>query len=463
LYTRISTDEENQPTSLASQRERLEAFCRSQEGWRVVAHEQDRMTGSTLARPGLERALALARERKIDLLLVYRVDRLSRNVRQLAQLAEQLDGYGCALRSATEPFDTSAAAGRMMLQMLGVFAEFEHATIVDRVSAGIERRAKQGRWATGRLPFGYRRNEQKDVVADETRAPIVQRVFQLYVRERLGTVAIARRLAAEQALAPPRGWQPAVVQWLLTNEAYLGRVHWRGQSYPGLHEPLVDEHTFTRVQALLAERGEDVARRRGNASDFLLSGVVRCGRCRRAYVGMSARGNGGHYHYYACSGRQKLGRTACDGERLNRDQLEQAVIAQLLSLYRNGPLLRAVVAEATRRQQDQRPALEAQHRAIQSELAKAERALDRYYEAFESGDLPTAQFADRVSPPGTTADTARPGGRARRRAGRRHAQRPRQHGTRSGRRPARVRPCRRLTAKDEGAAAPADQGAESER
>jgi site-specific DNA recombinase len=397
LYTRISTDEENQPTSLLSQQERLEAFCRSQEGWHIVAEEQDRMTGSTLARPGLERALSLARERRIDLLLVYRVDRLSRNVRQLAQLAEQLDGYGCALRSATEPFDTGAAAGRMMLQMLGVFAEFEHATIVDRVTAGIERRAKQGRWATGRLPFGYRRNEHKDVVPDESEAPIVQRVFELYARERLGTVAIARKLAAEQAPAPPRGWQPAVVQWLLTNEAYLGRVHWRGQSYPGLHQPLVDEPSFKRAQALLAERGEDVARRRGNASDFLLSGVVRCGKCKRAYVGMSAHGNGGHYHYYACSGRQKLGRTACDGERLNRDQLEQAVIAQLLSLYRDGHLLQAAIAEATRRLDDQRPRLEVQHRALRTELAKAERALDRYYEAFENGTLSADRLAERIS------------------------------------------------------------------
>jgi site-specific DNA recombinase len=115
---------ENQPTSLASQCERLEAYCRSQEGWRVLAHEQDRMTGSTLTRPGLERALTLARERKIDLLLVYRVDRLSRKVRQLAQLAEELDTLDVVLRSATEPFDTGSAAGRMMLQMLAVFAEF---------------------------------------------------------------------------------------------------------------------------------------------------------------------------------------------------------------------------------------------------------------------------------------------------------------------------------------------------
>ena len=89
------------------------------------------------------------------MLLVYRVDRSSRKVRQLAQLAEELDALNVVLRSATEPFDTGSSAGRMMLQMLAVFAEFEHATIVDRVTAGIERRAKERKWATGRLPFGF--------------------------------------------------------------------------------------------------------------------------------------------------------------------------------------------------------------------------------------------------------------------------------------------------------------------
>jgi len=101
--------------------------------------------GTKLDRPGLQAAIDLARDGCVDLLLVYRVDRLSRKVRQLAQLADELDTYQVVLRSATEPFDTGSAAGRMMLQMLAVFAEFEHATIVDRVSAGIERRAKEGR------------------------------------------------------------------------------------------------------------------------------------------------------------------------------------------------------------------------------------------------------------------------------------------------------------------------------
>src|SRR5439155_5388284 len=102
---------------------------------------------------------------------------------------EELDGVGVVLKSATEPFDTGSAAGRMMLQMLAVFAEFEHATIVDRVTAGIERRAKEGKWATGRLPFGYCRNEDKQVVPDERTASTVKRIFELYTSGRLGTAA----------------------------------------------------------------------------------------------------------------------------------------------------------------------------------------------------------------------------------------------------------------------------------
>jgi site-specific DNA recombinase len=397
LYTRISTDEENQPTSLHSQRERLEAFCAAQESWRIIAHQEDRATGTKLDRPGLQAALDLARSGAIDLLLVYRVDRLSRKVRQLAQLAEELDTYGVTLRSVTEPFDTGSAAGRMMLQMLAVFAEFEHATIVDRVTAGIERRAKEGRWPTGRLPFGYRRDEQKRVVPDERTAPVVKRIFELYTRGRLGTAAIARTLAAEQAPAPPAGWQPAVVQLILDNEAYLGRVIWRQQSLPGLHEPLIDDVTFHRARRLLRERGEDMALRRSNPGDYLLTGLVRCGRCRRAYVGMSARGNGGTYHYYACTRRQKLGRAGCDGERIPRDKLETAVLAQLATLYRDGALIRKALNEATARQQDGRPALEERRRALAEEIRRAERALDRYYQAFETGDLDSGRFQTRVS------------------------------------------------------------------
>jgi site-specific DNA recombinase len=316
------------------------------------------------------------------------VDRLSRKVRQLAQLAEELDTYEVTLRSATEPFDTGSAAGRMMLQMLAVFAEFEHATIVDRVSAGIERRAKEGRWYAGRSPFGYLySSEHRTLVPDPVKAPVVRRIFDLYTRRRLGTIAIARQLRDEDAPAPAAGWGHPAVHWIISNPTYTGKIRWRDKLFDGVHEPLVDELAFQRAQAILRERGEHISRRRGNASHFLLSGVVRCGSCGKAYVGMSARGNGGRYEYYACSGRQKHGPKACRNERLPRHKLEHAVLQQLASLYRDGDLVAEALAKAEEEAARTRPEIEQRLASIGAEITRAEQALERYYEAFEQGKL----------------------------------------------------------------------------
>ena len=127
-YTRISTDEDHQPYSLGAQAERLGNYVASQDGWELVRRFTDQASGATTERPGLQRALNEAKANRFDLLLVYRVDRFARSVRGLAQLLEELDAAGVAFRSATEPFDTTTPAGRMMVQMLGVFAEFERAT-----------------------------------------------------------------------------------------------------------------------------------------------------------------------------------------------------------------------------------------------------------------------------------------------------------------------------------------------
>ena len=397
IYTRISTDEENQPTSLHSQRERLEAFCKAQEGWRIVAHKQDQATGTKLDRPGLQAALDLARSGSIDLLLVYRVDRLSRKVRQLAQLTEELDALNVVLKSATEPFDTGAAAGRMMLQMLAVFAEFEHATIVDRISAGIERRAKEGRWFGGRPPFGYTfSSEERVLVPDPVKAPVVRQVFDLYARKRLGTPAIAQQLRDEGAPAPSAGWGHRAVHWIVNNPTYVGKIRWRDKVFDGVHEPLIDEFTFAKAQAIMRERGEH-AKRRGNASDFILSGLLRCGKCGKSYIGMSANGNGGRYHYYACSGRQKYGPKACDGERLPREKIEHAVIHQLASLYRDEHVISDVLARATADAEKRRPEFEQRLASIGAEITRAEHALDRYYDAFEQGKLSPERCEERLT------------------------------------------------------------------
>ncbi len=137
--------------------------------------------------------------------------------------------------------------------------------------------------------------------------------------------------------------------------------------------------------------------RAASRAEFLLTGLVRCGRCRRAYVGMSAKGNGGTYHYYACSGRQKLGRKSCDGERIPREKLEAAILTQLTSIYRDGGLIRDAIEQAAASDDTDRTALTEQRASLAKEITRSERAIDRYQDAFEAGDLNPAHFNERLS------------------------------------------------------------------
>ena len=192
IYRRISTDEERQPFSLDAQQERLAAYVAAQPGWVLTRSYSDRMSGKRLDRPGLQQALHDARTGRYDLLLVFKVDRLARSTGGLAKVLEELDAGGVAFRSASEPFDTSTAAGRMMMQMLGVFAEFEREMIVERTRMGLARKAARGEWTGGTPPFGYRYDaEAQTLVSVPVQAALVQRIFTLYVDRRLGSAAIS--------------------------------------------------------------------------------------------------------------------------------------------------------------------------------------------------------------------------------------------------------------------------------
>jgi site-specific DNA recombinase len=397
-YTRISTDEVNQPYSLGAQSERLASYVASQEDWELVGTFTDQMSGAKLDRPGLGGALRAAKAGRFDLLLVYRVDRLARSVRGLAEILETLDGAGVGFRSATEPFDTTSPAGRMMVQMLGVFAEFERATIIDRVIAGMERKSSQGGWCGGAKPFGYRAAiGEGRLEVDEAEAPLIPVIFDLYANKRLGAHAIAGWLA-QAGLAGRSGkpWSHKSVLTVLRNRTYLGQVHFRGTWSDATHAPLVEKSLFDAVQAILAERGEDVSKRASNSSDYLLTGLVVCGTCGRRYTGTAAKGRNATYRYYTCGGRQRYGSTACSADRLPAEALDDAVVRSLLSVYENSDLFANAVAEAHHRATLGRTRHEGELAALDAELTKNESAIDRYLRAFETGSMPEALCGQRV-------------------------------------------------------------------
>lgn len=224
IYVRRSTDDEHQPYSLEAQDTRLTAYIDSNPGWRLVARFSDDASGASTNRPGLHRALKAAHAGLIDVLLVYRVDRFTRNLRDMVVLLDELERTGVVFRSATEPFDTATPMGRMLVQMLGMFAQFERDTIIDRVIAGMERKAAKGKWKGGKRPFGYQVDKTtQTLVIDPHEATIVRLIFNLYTTDRLGSRTIATTLNARGHRTTTGGtWSGYQVLRALTNRIYLG-------------------------------------------------------------------------------------------------------------------------------------------------------------------------------------------------------------------------------------------------
>jgi site-specific DNA recombinase len=396
--TRRSTDDTHQPFSIEAQDAKLAAYIQSQDNWQHLLRFTDDMSGATITRPGLQQALAAARTGRYDLLLVYKVDRLARSIAGLARILDELDGAGIRFCSATEPFDTSTAAGRMLVQMLGVFAEFERRTIIDRVVAGMERKAAHGAWVGGSRPFGYTTDPTTSFLTPRSdQAPLVPVIFDLYANKRLGANAIAAWLNQRgYRTRAGRPWGYTAVLTVLRNRAYLGEICFRGTYYPAPHPPLVDPDLFQATQQLLAERGGDYRKRRSNGSDYLLSGLLVCARCGKHFVGASATGNRYRYRYYTCFSRQRYGSRTCSTERLPADELDAALLEALLATYQRTDLFRLAVQAAATRLDRVRQQHHDELQVVEAELRRTEEAIQRYLLAFEAGTLADTDLAPRV-------------------------------------------------------------------
>jgi site-specific DNA recombinase len=400
IYVRRSTDDEHQPYSIEAQDTRLGAYVDSQPGWRLVTRFSDDASGATTGRPGLQRALDAARAGLIDVLLVYRVDRFSRNLRDMVMLLDELDAAGVVFRSATEPFDTSTPMGRMLVQMLGMFAQFERDTIIDRVIAGMERKAAKGKWKGGKRPFGYQVDKTTHtLVIDEHEAIIVRLIFDLYTKDRLGSRAIATVLNDRGHRTSSGGkWSGHQVIRALNNRVYLGELSFRDITTTNTHDPIIYSTVWAQAQAILDARGESHAHRAASGSDYVLTGRLRCPQCGKAMVGTRATGRNKTYHYYTCWNLARYDATKCDFKRLNADTVDLAILDALASFYRTRhDLIRDAVADHQQQHQAANDDRHAELAAVENEITKTSQALDRYLTAFENGTMDEELVADRLT------------------------------------------------------------------
>src|SRR5277367_3191522 len=269
IYARVSTENglEQEFNSLDNQREASEAYIRSQahEGWKLIRDRYDDggFSGGSMDRPALAKLLDDVRARKIDVLVVYKVDRLTRSLADFAKLVELFDEHDVSFISVTQAFNTTTSMGRLTLNMLLSFAQFEREITGERIRDKVAASKKRGIWMGGAVPFGYRvENRALHVVDDHD--GFVRELFRRYLE--IGSVVRLKVvLDAEDVRLPVRivGTGRAVggglisrgqIYWILSNPIYVGRLRHKGQIHDGLHVAIVDQEAWDRVQHQLVKQ-----------------------------------------------------------------------------------------------------------------------------------------------------------------------------------------------------------------
>lgn len=303
IYTRKSTEEglDQQFNSLYAQREAAEAYIRSQkcEGWEIVYDRYDDggFSGGNIERPALQRLMEDIQAGKIDCVVVYKVDRLSRSLLDFARVMETFNKFNVSFVSVTQHFNTTHSMGRLTLNILLSFAQFEREIIGERIRDKLAAQCRRGQWTGGYPVLGYdvdRSARTPRLVINPEEAIQVRRIFSLYLElktllpvvQELDKRGWRNKLWHSKKGLPKggRSFDKCSVHALLTNPIYCGKIKHKTDLYQGQHQPIVDEDIFLRVQAQLRENSINRGNRLPTKYGGLLKGLIRCPHCHVAMV-----------------------------------------------------------------------------------------------------------------------------------------------------------------------------------
>ncbi len=346
IYTRKSTEEglDAEFNSLDAQREAAEAYIASQrdEGWRAVPEDYDDggFSGGTLERPALQRLLEDVEAGRVDVVVVYKLDRLSRSLLDFVRLMEVLDRHQVSFVSVTQRFDTSTSMGRLMLNILLSFAQFEREIIGERIRDKVAATKRKGKYCGGMPVLGYDVDrERKRLVVNPEEAELVRHVFRRFIEMGSGT-----RLAEEMNALGHRTkswitktgklhagvlWNEAHIYRLLNNPLYIGEVTHKGVRYPGEHEAIVTQKLWDQVHAILAQNHRARGAQTRTKTEALLRGLLRCAHCGCAMGPTYTKRRGKVYRYYLCVQASRRGHETCPLRCLPAGEIEGTVIEQL--------------------------------------------------------------------------------------------------------------------------------------
>jgi len=346
IYTRKSSEEglEQEFNSLQAQREACQAFIASQrhEGWVCLraGYDDGGFSGATMDRPALQRLLADMTAGRIDTIVVYKIDRLTRSLADFARIVEILDVRGASFVSVTQQFNTTTSMGRLTLNILLSFAQFEREVIGERIRDKIAASKKKGMWMGGIPPLGYRAQDSKLLVI-ESEAEIVRAIFRRYAA--LGSVRLLKDELEARGIKS-KSWTTAsgrcvgdkpfsrgALYLMLQNRLYRGEVVHKGQSHRGEHTPIIDQPLWDAVQARLAANTAERNAGTRTRQPSLLAGMLFDGDG-NPMTPTHAIKKGRRYRYYVS--RPSITNDQTDrsaGLRIPAGEIEQAVTSRLLS------------------------------------------------------------------------------------------------------------------------------------
>jgi site-specific DNA recombinase len=343
VYTRKSSEEglEQEFNSLDAQREACEAYIASQkpEGWVLVPDRYDDggISGATLERSGLQRLLADIEARRVDVVVVYKIDRLSRALMDFAKLVEVFDRNSVTFVSVTQSFNTTTSMGRLTLNILLSFAQFEREVIGERIRDKFAASRKKGMWMGGFVPLGYDVKDRK-LVVNEADAKTVRMIFERFTK--IGSATTLVRALRAEGVTGRYGKlvDKGYIYKLLNNRTYIGLVVHKGAAYPGEHVAIVSQALWDKVHSILADSPRQRAARTRAQTPALLKGLI-FGPTGRAMTPTHTRKYGRLYRYYVSTDVLKRDANACSVRRIPAAEIESAVVEQVRGLLRSPEII----------------------------------------------------------------------------------------------------------------------------
>ncbi len=394
IYTRKSTEEglEQDFNSLDAQRDSAEKYIASQagEGWVCLPDHYDDggFTGGNMERPALQRLLTDIDAGRIDCVVVYKVDRLSRSILDFAKIVERFEQHRVSFVSVTQQFNTTHSMGRLTLNILLSFAQFEREIISERTRDKIAAARRRGKWMGGKPLLGYDLivlpGGSKLAVNDDEAAR-VRAIFELYINhERISPVLreLDRRVwrtkqwtTHKGTLIGGRPFDKVTLFRLLTNPAYLGKVRHRDELYDGEHAAIVAEPIWQRVQALLRRNGRTGGGAVKNKYGALLKGLLRCVPCDCAMIHSTSSKGPKRYRYYVCTKAMKRGWYTCPSKSVPAGELERLVVDQIRAIGRDPGVMAETIRQVRRQSQKAIADLEREQGALERDIARQSKTL----------------------------------------------------------------------------------------